>query len=140
MGKVLILEPQISIAGNDFSGFVRSVTVNLEREGVDVTTSGAGARQTKPGLKTESFEVTFAQDFDASGLDETLWPLYRDGTAFEIAVSADPPPITSSNPQYVGDCQLLSYQPLSGEIGALSETTVTFPASEDSQGFDRLTT
>ena len=128
MAKHVLLNPWVRVNNVDLSDHVSSVTVNLEADDVDVTASGQYARDRVKGLRDESFEVEFLQDFAASSVDATLWPLYNTaGTVFLVEAANDGSTISATNPKYSGSCILTTYQPIAGAIGDANKTTVAFP-------------
>ena len=121
------VNPYVSINNVDLSDHVREVTINMEREDLDATCSGASGKERIPGLRDESFEMTLAQDFDGSEVDATLTGLYTDGTRFEVIVKPRAGSTSSTNPAFEGNVYLLSYPPLSGAVGVLAETQIKLP-------------
>ncbi|KPI09933.1 hypothetical protein OV450_3424 [Actinobacteria bacterium OV450] len=127
MAKFVIRNPRIEVSGIDFSDHVSSVEVNLSKDSVDTTNFSGSGREATHGLKSEKITVTFQQDFAASSVDATLWPLYNNETEFTVKVRPTGSSISATNPEYVASCILLEYSPLSGKAGDLSDTSVTFP-------------
>lgn len=128
MAKFILTDVLVTVDGVDVSDHVTSVTVNLAKDEVETTAFTGGGRERKAGLKDDSFEVNFQQDFAASSIDELLYDLYNTETEFTVAVRPVSGAVSATNPSYSGTCILLEYQPLSGDVGSLSETTVTFPS------------
>src|SRR6266511_1655817 len=126
MGKFVMKTARVEINGVDFSDHCKSVEVSLSKDDVDTTSFSGGGREVVPGLKKEKFTVGLQQDFDASQVDATLWPLYNGETEFVVKVRATSSTISSTNPEYTATVRLLEYQPLSGKPGELSDTSVTF--------------
>jgi len=138
MGKVVLRNCFIEVDGVNFSSHVSSVTVNLSKDEIDTTNFGGDGRERAAGLKDDSFELNFQQDFDAASVDATLYPLWNDEDEFEVVVRPTSAPVSATNPEYSGTCILLEYQPLAGSVGELSETSVTFPSQRS--GIERATT
>jgi hypothetical protein len=107
------------------------VEIQLSKDEIDTTNFGGTGRERAAGLKDDSFTLNFQQDFDASSVDDVLFPLYDQETEFTVIVRPTSAVVGTSNPEYTGTCILLEYQPLSGDVGSLSETSVTFPAQRD---------
>lgn len=112
----------------DFSSHVSSVTINLSKDEVETTNFGGDGRERVHGLKDDSFEVNFQQDFDAGSVDDVLYPLWDQEEEFTVTVRPKSDAVSASNPSYTATCILLEYTPLAGDVGDLSETEVTFPA------------
>jgi hypothetical protein len=137
MAKVVLRNCYIEVDGVAFSDHISSVTVNLTKEEIDTTNFGGEGKERAHGLKDDSFELNFQQDFDAASVDASLYPLWDEEDEFEVVVRPTSEPVSASNPEYTATCILLEYQPLAGSVGELSETSVTFPAQR--QGIVRAT-
>lgn len=125
--KLVLRDCVITVNGVVFSDHVSSVTVNLSKDEIDTTNFSGSGRERQAGLKDDSFEINFQQNFSASEVHATLFPLYDDEEEFEVRVRPTAAAISVDNPEFRGTCVLLEYQPLAGDVGALSETSVTFP-------------
>jgi hypothetical protein len=139
MAKLVLRDCYIEVDGVDFSDHVSSVEVTLSKDEIDTTNFGGSGRERAHGLKDDSFVLNFQQDFAASSVDATLFPLYDDETEFDVVVRATADAQGADNPTYTGTCILLEYQPLAGDVGSLSETSVTFPAQRDGISRDAST-
>jgi hypothetical protein len=128
MAKLVLRDCTITVNGVDFSDHISSVTVNLSKDEIDTTNFGGSGRERVAGLKDDSFELNFQQDFASGEVDATLYPLWNNETEFTVTVKPTVAAVSATNPLYSATCILLEYQPLSGDVGSLSETSVTFPA------------
>lgn len=137
MAKLVLRDCFIEVDGVNFSSHVSSVTINLSKDEIDTTNFGGDGRERAHGLKDDSFELTFQQDYDANSVDDTLYPLWDDETEFVVKVRPRSSATSSNNPEYSATCILLEYTPLAGDVGDLSTTDVTFPAQR--QGIARAT-
>lgn len=132
MAKKLILRDCfIEVDEVDFSDHVSSVEITLSKDEIDTTNFGGQGRERQHGLKDDNFVLNFQQNFDAASVDDTLYPLWDDETEFTVRVRPKSGDKAEDNPEYTGTCILLEYQPLNGEVGSLSETSVTFPSQRD---------
>jgi hypothetical protein len=128
MAKVVLKDCYVVVNGTNFSDHVSSVTINLSKDEVETTNFSGSGRERIAGLKDDSFEVTFQQDYTAASTDAVLFPLWNNETEFTVEVRPTSAGVSSTNPKYTGTCILLEYTPLAGDVGDLSETDVTFPA------------
>lgn len=128
MAKLVLRDCFIEVNGVNFSSHVSSVTINLSKDEIDTTNFGGDGRERAHGLKDDSFELTFQQDYAAGEVDDTLYPLWDDETEFVVKVRPRSQAISANNPEYSATCILLEYTPLAGDVGDLSTTDVTFPA------------
>jgi hypothetical protein len=131
MGKLVLRNCFIEVDGVNLSSHTSSVEVNTNSDEIDTTNFGGAGRERRHGLKDDSFVLNMQQDFDAASVDATLWPLKQDEEEFQVVVRPTSAPVSATNPEYEATCILLQYQPLSGAVGALSETSVTLPAQRD---------
>jgi len=128
MGKLVLKDCPVEVDGVDFSDHVSSVEVSMKKASIDTTNFSGGGKEQVAGLKDDEFTVNFQQDFSPAQVDAVLYPLYENEEEFEVKVRSRAGAVSDSNPEYVGTCILLEYQPLSGKVGELSETKVKFPS------------
>lgn len=117
----------VSIGGTDLSDHIVAVDLPVEAETQDSTAFGDDWREQTPGLKSGSVTIGFQQDFAASEVDATLWPLL--GTATTIIVKPTSGTIGATNPAYTGSFVVSQLQPIAGQIGNLASMNVTWPLS-----------
>jgi len=127
MGKIVLRDCSITINAVDLSDHVSSVEINFSKDEVETTNFSGQGRERIAGLKDDNFVITFQQDYDAGEVNATLFPLYDNETEFTVVVKPTSAAVSATNPSYTATCILLEYQPLSGSVGDLSETEVTFP-------------
>lgn len=132
--KFVLKNAYAEIDGHDLSDRVRQVAVEMNADDVDSSTMGDGVHQHLAGLRNDNFQFTFASDFDTGKVDDVLYPLLATADTqpeFTVKVAANSGTASATNPVYsTGAAVLLTYQPISGEIGALSEAQVTIPSNE----------
>lgn len=130
MATIVWTNAKVSINSVDLSDHVKSVTLNYEAEMLDETAMGSGTtRKMKPGLLNWTLEVEFFQDFAASEVDATIFPLVG-AAAFPIAVRPVNDTISATNPEYQGNAVIATYPIIAGGVGELATSQVTFqPAS-----------
>jgi hypothetical protein len=138
MGKIVLRDCTITINAVDLSDHVSSVEINFVKDEVETTSFSGQGRERVAGLKDDSFVVNFQQDYATGEVDQTLFPLYNNETEFTVVVKPTAAAVSATNPSYTATCIILEYQPLSGSVGDLSETEVTFPSQRT--GIARATT
>ena len=136
--KLVLRNCYIEVDSVPFSSHCSAVTINLSKDDIDTTNFGGEGRERQHGLKDDGFEMTLQQDFNASSVDATLYPLWDQEEEFEILVRPTADPVGEDNPEYTATCILLEYAALDGDVGKLSETKVKFPAQR--VGITRSTT
>ncbi|MFJ4828394.1 hypothetical protein ACIP79_00410 [Streptomyces sp. NPDC088747] len=127
MAKLVLRDCSIVVNSVDFSDHVSSVEITLVKDEIETTNFSGQGRERVAGLKDDSIVVSFQQDFAAGEVDATLYPLWNNETEFTVVVKPTAAAVSATNPSYTATCILLEYQPLSGDVGDLSETEVTFP-------------
>jgi UTP:GlnB (protein PII) uridylyltransferase len=128
MAKLVLRNCYIEVNGVNFSSHVSSVTVNLSKDEIDTTNFGGDGRERTHGLKDDSFELNFQQNYASGSVDAVLYPLWDQELEFVVKVRPTSAAVGPNNPEYSATCILLEYQPLAGDVGDLSETEVSFPA------------
>lgn len=128
MPKMVLLAQYVSINGTDLSEHTRKCELTTEVEDKDVTTyTSLGWKVVLGGLKSGELAPEFLQDFAASELDATMWPLFGSVVPFEVR--ADQAAVSASNPSYSGNVLIKQWNPLTGGIGDEATVSVTFPTS-----------
>lgn len=114
----------ITISGTDLSDHITAVELPVEAETRDSTAFGDTWREHTPGLKAGSITIGFQQDYAASEVDATLWPLL--GTAVTVIVAPTSGTLSATNPGYTGSFIVSQFSPISGTIGDLAVMSVTW--------------
>lgn len=115
----------VTVNAVDLSNKVRSVVLTYEVEAVDATVMG-GNRVSIGGIQNNQVEITFGQDFAATNVEATVYPLV--GTTTTIVVKPTSAAVSATNPSYtLTGAYLANHTPINaGEVGALGETSLTF--------------
>ena len=126
MAIFTLTDALVIVNGVTLSDHGNSVTVNDEREQVDVTAFGATSKAYQKGLGDASIVVTFFQDFAASKVHATLKPLISSSTPVNVEVRATSAARSSTNPAALLSALLFNYNMLDGSVGEASTTEATF--------------
>ncbi len=116
----------VSYASQDLSDHVRSVTINVSSDEVDVTAMGAVAHAVIPGLRNDEITIEFYVDAAASKVDQTLWPYVGSTSGATLIVKNDSGSVSTTNPSWTVTSSPLQYEPINAQIGEAHTTTVTF--------------
>lgn len=130
MAEVVLTNAYLAINGVDLSDHVKQVTLNYSAEPQDKSAMGVGTRRFLAGLKNWTLDVVFNQDFAASKVDATLFPLVG-AAAHSVALRYDNGTIAATNPEYQGSGVLVDYPPIGGQIGQVLEATARWVAGSD---------
>lgn len=126
MAKFVLTNVTTTINGTDFSDHISAVTFDLTMDEVETTNFGGGGYRSRiAGLRDSSVQIDFQQDFGASSIDATLYPLL--GTGATVVVKPAGTGISATNPSYTGVFLVSQYQPVAGSIGDLATLSVTWP-------------
>jgi len=120
-------DASVTINSVDLSDHVRSVTLNIEAEDLEDTAMGDTFRSRIGGLKDWSIDIEFNQDFAASEVDATIFPLL--GTVVAVEVRPTSSSVSSTNPKFSGNVLVSEYNPLDGSVGDLATTSVSWPGA-----------
>lgn len=126
MAKLVLRDCYVVVNGTNFSDHVSSCEINMSKDEVETTNFSGSGRERVHGLQDNSFTVTFQQDYAAASVDSVLFPLWNNENEFTVEIRPTSGAVGAANPKYTGTCILLEYQALSGDVGDLSETEVTF--------------
>jgi hypothetical protein len=103
--------------------------VELKASANDVTTTAFGSSWVTrvAGLKEGSLTLAFNQDYAASTVDATLFPLL--GSNATVVIKPTSSAVSSANPAYTAICLVTDLTPVSGQIGDLATFSVTWPTN-----------
>lgn len=127
MASFAFTDASVTINSVDLSDHVRSVTLNIEAEDLEDTAMGDTFRSRIGGLKDWSIDIEFNQDFAASEVDATIFPLL--GTVVAVEVRPTSAPVSATNPKFSGNVLVSEYNPLDGSVGDLATTSVSWPGA-----------
>lgn len=126
MAHFVLKDAVVTVDGVNLSDHVSEVSIETERDEVDVTAMGANNKVFVAGLGDATITATMFQDFAAAEVDATLWPLSSSNTPFVVSVKATSGATSPTNPLYSMTSLMYGYSPLDGSIGDASSTEVTF--------------
>jgi hypothetical protein len=108
----------------NLSAYVTSISVNYEKDSVEVTAMGATGHVMTGGLQNLSVTVELNNDQAAASVLETLYSAVGSGSNTLVIKNA-----TSGSPLPVFTCSnmfLAASTPVNGAVGELSKQSVTF--------------
>jgi hypothetical protein len=126
MAKVVATSTVVKINGVDLSQYVASVSLNTSAAEVVTTNFASGGNVERvAGLKDNSLQISFMQDFAAGAVEATVYPLIGSTAAFVVNPSATA--ASSAAPNYSGTVVVTSWSPVNGAVGELLTADVTWP-------------
>jgi hypothetical protein len=127
MAKIVIQNPVVTLAGGTVSANVAQCTIALEADDVETTNfAGGGWRERIGGLKSGSVSLDFHQDYAASSIDSTVFPLLG-GTAAITVRPGGTAAAGSANPEYRFTALVTEYSPVDSAVGDLATFSVSWP-------------
>ena len=126
MAVFVLTDATVSINTVTLGDYVRAVTVNYERDSIEVTTMGSGGASAQGhkfigGLQNISVTLELLQDEAATKTTATLFSATGSGTNTLVIKN------TSTGDTYTcSNMFLQASQPVTGSIGELSVQSVTF--------------
>jgi len=128
VAKFVATNYNIKINGADFSSAIAAVTFDISAAEQETTAFGNTFVQRIAGLKDASVSLDFHQDFGATSVDATLFPLL--GSAATVTVIPNGTAVSATNPSYTGVFLITEYSPFASSVGDLATLSVTFPIAE----------
>ena len=125
MAIIAFKDASITINSVNLSDRANAVTLTYEIEQQDATVMG-GNRAFVGGIQNNTLEVTLYQDFAASQVEATIFPLV--GTTTTIVLKPTSSATSSTNPSYtLTGAFLASHTPIAAsDVGATSPITLSF--------------
>lgn len=125
MAQLVLTNASITINSVNLSDRANQVTLNYEKEAVEVTAFGNTGRVFTGGLQNNTIDIEFHQDFAATETEATVFPLV--GTTTTIIISPESGSPTATNPYYtITGTYLAAHTPVSGTVGELATTSLSF--------------
>jgi hypothetical protein len=126
MAKQVATSVVVKIGGVDLSQYVASVNLTTNTAEISTTNfASGGAQERVAGLKDSSLQISFMQDFAASAVEATVYPLIGSTAAFVVNPSSTA--ASSTAPNYSGTLVVTSWSPVAGAVGELLTADVTWP-------------
>lgn len=125
MAVQVLTNASITVGSTDLSSYANSVSLHYEVDQVEATAFG-GNHSFIGGLQNNSCEITFNQDYAATKVEATVFPLV--GTQVSsIVIFPVNAAVSATNPRYtLSNAYLAAHTPVAGKVGELVTTTLTF--------------
>jgi len=127
MAVLVLTNAFITINSVNLSDHVASVTLTTNDDVVETTAFGSTARTRIAGLGDNSVAIEFHQDYAASNVEATVYPLL--GTTTSVVVKPNGATTAATNPSYTFTALVSEWTPLNGAVGELATASVTWPIS-----------
>ena len=127
MAKFAATDYKVTINGTNLSTNLNQVELALESDSLETTAFGTTFRESIGGLKSGSLTLQFMQDFGASSVDATIFPLFN--TLATVVITPTSGSVTATNPSYTAVCLVSQYSPANAQVGDLSTLSISWPTS-----------
>ena len=132
MARLVLTNVEVTIGAVDLSNHIASVTLGSTYDVLETTAFAGGnvpaaAKTRIAGLVDNSVTFEFHQDFAASSVEATIYPLL--GTVFACTVKPVDAAVAADNPEYQFNALVSEWTPLNGAVGELATASVTWPIS-----------
>jgi hypothetical protein len=127
MAKIVLTDAKVTINSVNLSTWIASVTLTTDVAEVTTTAFGDTAVTRVGGLKDNSIQLEFHQDFAAAAVEATIYPLI--GTNTTIVVQPTSAAVGAANPTYTMSALVSSWSPVAGAVGDLATVSVTWQVS-----------
>lgn len=117
---------KVTYAGTDLTDHVKSITINESYDEVEITAMNAVAHSFVPGLRDDSIDIEFFQDFATSSVSPTLQTYLGSTSGATLIIQSNGATVTSTAPKWTLVGAPYTYSPIDGEVGNPSMTKVTF--------------
>jgi hypothetical protein len=127
MAKFLATDFKITLNSTDLSTSLHSATLDVSSNEVETTTFGNTYKTVVGGILGGTLKLDFYQDYAASSVDATIWPLVN--TLATVTIVPTSATVSSTNPKYQAIVLVNAYTPVAGSIGDLASFSVSWPTS-----------
>ena len=125
MASIVLTNASITVNSVDLSAHANSVTVNYEIDSVEATAFGSTGHTFVGGLQNVSCEIEFMQDFAATKVEATIFPLV--GTQTTVVIKPTTSAVSATNPSYtLSSTYLASHTPVAASVGEMAMTSLSF--------------
>lgn len=127
MAVFLQNDVQVTVNAVDLTDHVASVTWTESAAELETTAMGDSNVTRIGGLKDGSVSIEFHQDFGASSVYATLYPLLGTTTTVELTPTSGS--LSATNPKHSASALVVELPILDGSVSDLATVSVTWPLS-----------
>lgn len=132
MAISVLTDAKVIVNGIDLSDHASKVTVEDNRDPVDITAFGATNKTVTKGLGDGKFTIDFFQDFAAGKVHATLSALIGSSTGVAVEVRPTSSARSATNPAALMTALLFNYNMLDGSVGDASTISAEFQNASQS--------
>ena len=125
MAVLVLTDAVITVNSVSLSDRANSISLNYEIDSVETTAFGSTGHKFTGGLQNNSLDIEFMQDFAASNVEASIYPLV--GTTTTVKVKPTSSATGATNPEYtLTGCFLAAHTPVGAAVGELAMTSLSF--------------
>ena len=125
MAVLVLTDASITINSVSLGDHSNTVTLNYEKDSVEITAFGMTGHKFTGGLQNNSLDIDLMQDFAAANVEATIFPLV--GTQTTVVIKPTSDAVSATNPSYtLTDTFLAAHTPVAGAVGELAMTSLSF--------------
>jgi hypothetical protein len=127
MARIVLTDVKCTVNGVNLSDHIASVSLSATTDVVETTAFSSTAAKTRvAGLQDNSVTIEFHQDFAASNVEATIYPLLGSTTTIVVSPTST---VSATSPSYSFTALVSEWTPLNGGVGELATASVTWPIS-----------
>jgi hypothetical protein len=124
MAVIVLTNASVTINSVALSDHANNVQLTYELDSVEITAFGSNHNFTG-GLQNNQLQIDLFQDFAASNVEATVYPLV--GTTTTVVIKPTSAAVGATNPSYtLAGAYLASHTPVMGAVGEVAKTSLTF--------------
>lgn len=125
MAVLVLTDASITVNSVALSDHANSVTLNYEIDSVETTAFGSTGHKFTGGLQNNSLDIDFMQDFAATNVEATIYPIV--GTTTTVVIKPTSSAVSATNPSYtLTGTFLAAHTPVAAAVGELAMTSLSF--------------
>lgn len=127
MARIVLTDAKVTVNGVNLSDHIASVSLSTTNDVIETSAFNSTAAKTRvAGLQDNSVTLEFHQDFAASNVEATIYPLLGNTTTIVVSPTST---VSATSPSYSFTALVSEWTPLNGGVGELATASVTWNIS-----------
>lgn len=127
MARIVLTDAKVTVNGVNLSDHIASVSLSTTNDVIETSAFNSTAAKTRvAGLQDNSVTLEFHQDFAASNVEATIYPLLGSTTTIVVSPTST---VSATSPSYSFTALVSEWTPLNGGVGELATASVTWNIS-----------
>ena len=127
MARIVLTDAKVTVNGVNLSDHIASVSLSTTNDVIETSAFSSTAAKTRvAGLQDNSVTLEFHQDFAASNVEATIYPLLGSTTTIVVSPTST---VSATSPSYSFTALVSEWTPLNGGVGELATASVTWSIS-----------